>query len=169
MGLLNACKSYFSVEQRIFGCVLFKTEPFWMGCRKLSNQGLLWICLTPLYDWCKELTPLSLIQSDANLKPITTWKPVFSCALGNLRGFTLSSLIFWLIVVITLVFGLRHSIEKRSMSQLSSTAINLYRSDGNNLKLIIFSEKIFAHSKTGYLTYSPITNKKKSICYFRVA
>ena len=105
----------------------------------------------------------SLIQSDANLKPITTWTPVFSCALGNLRGFTLSSLIFWLIVVITLVFGLRHSIEKRSMSQLSSTAINLYRSDGNNLKLIIFSEKIFAHSKTGYLTYSPITNKKKSI------
>ena len=103
----------------------------------------------------------SLIQSDANLKPITTWTPVFSCALGNLRGFTLSSLIFWLIVVITLVFGLRHSTEKRFMSQLSSTAINLYRSDGNNLKLIIFSEKIFAHSKTGYLTYSPITNKKK--------
>ena len=24
-----------------------------------SNQGLLWICLTPLYDWCKELAPLS--------------------------------------------------------------------------------------------------------------
>ena len=138
MGSLNACKSYFSVEQRIFGCVLFKTEPFWMGCRKLSNQGLLWICLTPLYDWCKELAPLS--------HPI-----------------------FWLIVVITLVFGLRHSIEKRSMRQLSSTARNLHLSDSNNLKLTIFSEKIFAHSKTGYLTHSPITNKKKSICYFRVA
>ena len=24
-----------------------------------SNQGLLWIYLTPLYDWCKELAPLS--------------------------------------------------------------------------------------------------------------
>ena len=47
------------------------------------------------------------------------------------------------------------------MSQLSSTAINLNRSDGNNLKLIIFSEKIFAHSKTGYLTHSPITKGKK--------
>ena len=168
MGLLNACKSYFSVEQRIFGCVLFKTEPFWMGCRKLSNQGLLWICLTPLYDWCKELAPLShpiRCKPKANHDLDTR----VSRALGNLRGFTLSSLIFWLIVVITLVFGLRRSIEKRSMSQLSSTAINLYRSDGNNLKLIIFSEKIFAHSKTGYLTHSPITNKKKSICYFRVA
>ena len=46
------------------------------------------------------------------------------------------------------------------MRQLSSTPRNLHRSDNNNLKLTIFSEKIFAHSKTGYLTHSPLTNKK---------
>ena len=55
------------------------------------------------------------------------------------------------------------------MRQLSSTARNLHLSDSNNLKLTIFSEKIFAHSKNGYLTHSPLTNKKDSICYFRVA
>ena len=168
MGLLNACKSYFSVEQRIFGCVLFKTEPFWMGCRKLSNQGLLWICLTPLYDWCKELAPLShpiRCKPKANHDLDTR---VF-LHFGQFAWFYFEFSNLLIDCLLTLVFGLRYSIEKRSMSQLSSTAINLYRSDGNNLKLIIFSEKIFAHSKTGYLTHSPITNKKKSICYFRVA
>ena len=49
------------------------------------------------------------------------------------------------------------------MRQLSSTARNLHLSDSNNLKLTIFSEKIFAHSKTGYLTHSPLTNKKKTV------
>ena len=131
-----------------------------------SNQGLLWICLTLLYDWCKELAPLS---QPIRCKPKAN-HDLDTCVFPrDLRGFTLSSLIFWLIVVITLVFGLRHSIEKRSMRQLSSTARHLHLSDSNNLKLTIFSEKIFAHSKTGYLTHSPLTNKKDSICYFRVA
>ena len=41
----------------------------------------------------------SLNQSDAKLKPIPTWSPAFSRALGGLLGFTLSS--YWFLMVWT--------------------------------------------------------------------
>ena len=63
----------------------------------------------------------SLNQSDVKLKPITTWSPAFSRALGILvvllRGLTgsLSYFPFFrLVVVITVVLVWRMSIEKCS-------------------------------------------------------
>ena len=59
-----------------------------------------------------------LNQSDSKLKPIATWSPAFSRALGSLLVFTLSShwflkyySVFSLAVVANLVLVLRHSIR----------------------------------------------------------
>ena len=59
-----------------------------------------------------------LNQSDSKLKPIATWSPAFSRALGSLLVFTLSSHwllkyfpVFSLAVVANLVLVLRHSIR----------------------------------------------------------
>ena len=60
----------------------------------------------------------SLNQSDAKLKPITTWSPAFSRALGILVGGLTGSLsyfpFFRLVVEITVVLVWRISIEKCS-------------------------------------------------------
>ena len=78
------------------------------------------ICCTSLHDWSRN-SRHSLNQSDLKLKPITTWSPAFSRALGSLVGFILSS--HWLLralsflllaFVITLVLIMQYSIEKRS-------------------------------------------------------
>ena len=64
----------------------------------------------------------TLNQSDAKLKPIPIWSPAFSCALGWLVVRTLSS--HWVLDLFSflligccdsLVFFIRHSIEKRSL------------------------------------------------------
>ena len=64
----------------------------------------------------------SLNQSDAKIKPISTWSPAFSRALGSL-AFALSS--HWLLKVFSSLpigcydyigLDLRHSIEKRFVS-----------------------------------------------------
>ena len=51
-----------------------------------SNPWWLCFCFTLLCDWSRKLT-----QSDAKQKPITTWSPAFSRALGSLLGFIMSS------------------------------------------------------------------------------
>ena len=62
-----------------------------------------------------------LNQSDAKLKPITPLVASIFCTLGSLVVFTLSSYwllnifsFFWLVIRITLVLALWHSIEKHS-------------------------------------------------------
>ena len=58
---------------------------------------------TSLCDWSKTLTPLN--QSDAKLKPITTWSPPFSRALDSLVFLTSGS--HWLFQVFSfLLIGL---------------------------------------------------------------
>ena len=139
-----------------------------MRCRKLSNQGLLWICLSPLYIWCKELAPLShpiRCKPKANHDLDTRVFPRF----GQFAWFYFE--FSNLLIDCCDNFGFRFTTLNRKTlyEPVIIYCYKLISSNGNNLKLIIFSEKIFAHSKTGYLTHSPISNKKKSICYFRVA
>ena len=66
-----------------------------------------------------------LSQSDTKLKPIATWLLAFSRAKGRLHAFT--SISHWLPVIFSFVligscdyfgFGLRHSIEKRSIARV---------------------------------------------------
>ena len=54
----------------------------------VANPRLDWFSFTPPSDWSKKKVRRSLNQSDAKLKPIPTWSPAFSCALGGLLGFT---------------------------------------------------------------------------------
>ena len=82
-----------------------------------SESKLLWFCFLSFGDWSRIL-PLLLNQSDSKLKPIATWSPAFSRALGSLLVFTLSShwflkyfSVFSLAVVANLVLVLRHSIR----------------------------------------------------------
>ena len=86
----------------------------------------------------QKLARLSLNQSDAKLKPITNWLPAFSRALYGLVGFTLSS--HWLfrvlsfrLIVISLVWDLRHSIGKRFIRQNRRVLVALLR--GTDLEL----------------------------------
>ena len=80
-----------------------------------SKSELLWFCFLSFGDWSRIL-PYLLNQSDSKLKPIATWSPAFSRALGSLLLFTWSS--HWLlkyfivlVVVATLVLVLQHSIR----------------------------------------------------------
>ena len=67
----------------------------------------------------------SLNQSDAKLKPIPTWSPAFSRALGGLLVFYFEFLLvlngmelstdYVLVLAISLVLILQHFIEKRSI------------------------------------------------------
>ena len=63
----------------------------------VGNPRLDWFSFTPPSDWSKKKMRRSLNQSDAKLKPIPTWSPAFSRALGGLLGFTLSS--YWFLMV----------------------------------------------------------------------
>ena len=70
-----------------------------------NNPKLHRLCLTSFCDWSKKNSRHSLNQSDAKLKPTTTWSPAFSRALGSLVVVTLNfQWLFWLVVVITLVW-----------------------------------------------------------------
>ena len=70
---------------------------------------MLWFCFKAV------ALRYSLNQSDAKLKPITTWSSVFSRALGSVVGFTLS--FHWLLkifsfLLLRLVLVVRNSIGK---------------------------------------------------------
>ena len=73
------------------------------------------VCFTSLCDWLKK-SHNSLDQLDVNLKPIMTWSPAFSRALGSLVIFTLSS--HWLLklfsFLIIIIGRYRHSIANAS-------------------------------------------------------
>ena len=58
--------------------------------RVQSNLGLHWLCFTSLCDWSKKNFRRFVDQSDAKQKPVTTWSPAFSRALGSLVVSTLS-------------------------------------------------------------------------------
>ena len=97
--------------------VSFKVLTFLYGIEQVSIE-----CFTLLCVRGSENSHNSLNQSDAKLKPITTWSPAFSRALGSLV-FALSS--HWLLKVFSclsigccdyLGLVLRHSIEKRFVS-----------------------------------------------------
>ena len=96
--------------------VSFKVLTFLYGMNKFQLNALLRSVIG------SENSRNSLNQSDAKLKPITTWSPAFSRTLGSLV-FTLSS--HWLLKVFSCLFigccdylglVLRHSIEKRFVS-----------------------------------------------------
>ena len=66
-----------------------------------------------------------LLKKSADTKPVTTKSPAFSRALDNVVAFTMNSrgllklfsFFFRLAVVFTLVFVLRHSVEKHSIQK----------------------------------------------------
>ena len=115
---MNACESYFSVEQQIFGCVLFKTGRFFNGVSKVIRDCFGFASLRSMIG--AKNSRRSLNQSDAKLKPITTWSFAFSRALGSLLGFTSSSLWFLKVFSKLLIgccdnFGFRSTTLNRSM------------------------------------------------------
>lgn len=106
-----------------------------------------WIQFT-LWLAQKTRTGHSINQSNANLKPITTWRPAFSRAWGGLVFFLIWALIgskwyfphFYLAVVITWVLLLRNSIEKRNIS--SNVAITVKGISPTHLLISIWNDLV---------------------------
>ena len=88
----------------------------------------------------------SLNQSDAKLKPIMTWSPAFSRAITSLVVYTLSS--HWLLKyfpslwLADMIFGLRHSNEKRSYVSVTQTVNSASHLHKNVISLKILSLKV---------------------------
>ena len=133
-------------------------------CRKLFNKGNRQVrrrilnLVSKIIRYCigidflfslwlvkKNLRPF-LNQSDAKLKPIMTWSPAFSRAITSLVVYTLSS--HWLLKyfpslwLADMIFGLRHSNEKRSYVSVTQTVNSASHLHKNVISLKILSLKV---------------------------
>ena len=85
----QSCHACFTVRFPFVTCFSrLKASEFDLGPFELIPSGWLyfWLC-----GWSGKLSSHTLNQSDAKLKPITTWSPAFSRALGYLLIFPWSS------------------------------------------------------------------------------